>query len=144
MQLCTDHLRVCGYVNEYPPFANGVPDKVDWILRSVVQHDIFQIVKRKKEKKKKQTHMPKKSTEPKGLKNVFQAGVGTAETCLGFPKKAQTLMFVGVAVIGLILLVVVGTAAWGVGSGKIDVNKLADSAARGAESAAAVASKMPV
>lgn len=88
--------------------------------------------------------MPQKSKEPKGLKNVFQAGVGTAETLLDTPRKMQYIMYFGIAVVSLVLLVVVGTAAWGVGSGKIDVNQLADSAARGAESAATVASKMPI
>lgn len=88
--------------------------------------------------------MPQKSKEPKGLKNVFQAGVGTAETLLDTPRKFQYLLYFGVAVVGLVVLVVVGTAAWGVGSGMINVNDLADSAARGAESAATVASKVPI
>jgi hypothetical protein len=66
---------------------------------------------------------------PKGMKNVFQAGIGTAETMLSFPKTFKSFMIVGVTVLALVILVVIGTAAWGVGSGKIDVNRLADTAA---------------
>lgn len=68
--------------------------------------------------------------DPKGMKNVFQAGIGTAETILGFPKTFKTLLIVGATVTILVVVVVVGTAAWGVGSGKIDVNQLADTASR--------------
>lgn len=67
---------------------------------------------------------------PSGLKDVFESGVEAGQTILGVPKTAKTFMIVGITIFGVILLVVVGTMAWGVGSGKIDVNELAESASR--------------
>lgn len=62
---------------------------------------------------------------PKGLKNVFQAGCGAAETILGVPQTMKRVLIVGVSVMVVVVLVLVGTMAFGVGSGKIDVNQLA-------------------
>lgn len=66
---------------------------------------------------------------PKGLKNVFEAGIGATETILGVPKTMQTMLYIGLGLMAFVVVVIVGTAAWGVGSGKIDVNQLAAQAA---------------
>lgn len=64
------------------------------------------------------------------LKNVFESGCESAETLLSIPKTAKTFMIVGFTLFGVVLLVIVGTAAWGVGSGQIDVNELAEVASK--------------
>ena len=67
--------------------------------------------------------------KPKGLKDVMQAGMGAAESILGVPGEMKTIVYVGLAVVALVVVVMVGTMCWGVGSGKINVNELARSGA---------------
>ena len=87
--------------------------------------------------------MPRQMPEkPKGLKNVFTAGVGAAENILGLTKKMQTVMYVVIAVVGLVIIAVVGTFSFGVATDRIDVNQLADSGARMAESGAKIATRV--
>lgn len=68
--------------------------------------------------------------EPKGLKNIYQSGIGAAETILGVPQTMKTMLIVVVSIVALVVVVVIGTAAYSVGSGLIDVNQLADSAGK--------------
>ena len=75
---------------------------------------------------------------PKGLKNVFEAGIGMTETIMGVPKTMQTVLYVGIACVALVVVVATFTAAWGVGSGKIDVNQLAAAAAEASKNMPAV------
>jgi hypothetical protein len=82
------------------------------------------------------TSMYKK--EPKGLKNVYQSGIGAAETILGIPKTMKTVLIVGVTVVALVIVVMLGTAAYGVGSGMIDVNELAETTGKYAPKVIAV------
>lgn len=65
----------------------------------------------------------------RGLSNVFQAGVGGAESLLGLPDTLKTIAYVGLAVVGILLFAVIGTMCFSVGSGRIDVNELARTAA---------------
>jgi hypothetical protein len=71
--------------------------------------------------------------EPKGLRNIWNAGIDATTGLLGIPKTVRTLLYVGLAIGGLCLIVMVSTACWGVGSGKIDVNRLAESSVKGLE-----------
>ena len=72
--------------------------------------------------------------KPKGLRDVYSSGCGAAEEILGFPKIGKNLFIAGFAVVVVVILVIVGTMAWGVGSGNIDVNELAKSGAEIAKS----------
>lgn len=79
--------------------------------------------------------------KPRGLKNVWESGLDAVSGLLGFPEDLKMILYVGLGVVGLVLVVVIGTACWGVGSGKIDVNQLAES---GAKAATAMPKVMPI
>lgn len=66
---------------------------------------------------------------PKGLKNIWNAGIGAGESLLKLPQDLRGIVIAGVTVMGLVLLVVVGTAAYSVASGRVDVNEVMKSGA---------------
>jgi hypothetical protein len=72
--------------------------------------------------------MPKKPDEkPKGIKNLWEAGIGAGEDLLKMPSDLRKITWVVVGVTAGVIILIVGTMAFGVGSGKIDVNDLAKS-----------------
>jgi hypothetical protein len=70
---------------------------------------------------------------PKGLADLWSTGMGTAESLMGIPQTMKYFVYAGLAIAGVLLVAVVFTACYGVGSGKINVNELAQSAATVAE-----------
>jgi hypothetical protein len=74
--------------------------------------------------------MGSSDSKPKGMKNIYESSIGLGEECLSLPGKFQKVMWVTVAVVGVVILGVVGTMCFGVSTGKIDVNQLAKDVAQ--------------
>ena len=62
--------------------------------------------------------------------DVWDAGTGCAESLLGLPQTAESMLWALIAVGGLTLIAVVITMCWSVGSGGTSVNQLAETAVK--------------
>jgi hypothetical protein len=79
-----------------------------------------------------------KPEKNKGLRDLWNSGINAGETVFGFTDDIRILIYVVAGVAGLMLLLSVGTMAFGVGSGKINVNELAKSMAEASKNIPAV------
>lgn len=70
--------------------------------------------------------MPRK--EPKGLKNLYDAAIDSGESILGMGKTAKRTIILVVSITAILAIAVVGTMCWGVGSGTVKVQEIADAA----------------
>lgn len=76
----------------------------------------------------------------KGLKDVFQSGVGAFESIASLPETGKGILIALVAIGGLALVLIVAGMSWGIGSGNQDAAAMvaAGVAAAGVAAKAAV------
>ena len=64
------------------------------------------------------------------LGSLCNAGLGSLESLLKVPSETKYMVYIGVAMIGLVLLMVIGTMCISVSTGQTNLNELANTATR--------------